>query len=166
MRLHKGLTINGVTHAAGSEVSPWLVYPFFLVHMGVFGASGFFMAYFAEDVPLLFLFAHGGFAIAIYLVFYRAIFGMDTVKWTLINAALGAGAYLSTIDTVLGAFGRDADDFGWLRHAIPFGYTVLYAFLLRQAVLDFSGVRDTPKQDLVEWVYVIGSALLWLLLAR
>ena len=165
MKLHAAITINGVEHAAGSVISPWKVYPFFLVHMGLFGASGFFMAYGAPDVPLLFLFAHGGFAILIYLVFYRVIFGIDTVRWMLINAALGAMAHYASIDLVLGVFGRSADEYSVVRHAIPFGYTVLYSFLLRQAVLDFSGVRDTPKQGVVEWGYVIASALLWLLLS-
>ena len=163
MKLHGSLTINGKQYAAGDEIAGRAVYPFFLLHMGIFGASGFFMAYGAGDVPLPFLFLHGGFAILIYLVFYLAIFGKDEVKWMLINAALGIFGISTEIGWLLGLFGKSPGEFGWARHVVPFGYYVLYTFLLRHMLLDATDSRDDPqRRRRIESAYVWGSALLYL----
>ena len=65
-----------------------MVYPFFLVHMLAFGLSGFIMAYSSESPDIAFLYAHGGLAIFVYVIFYLALCGVDQVKWMFINAAL------------------------------------------------------------------------------
>ena len=47
---------------------PWkFIYPFFLVHMLMFSASGFFMAYNDKPAPVGFLYMHGGIAIVVYM---------------------------------------------------------------------------------------------------
>jgi hypothetical protein len=47
------------------------------------------MAYSDEGPPLLFMFAHGGIAIFVYITFYLNIFGRDAVQVMFTNAALG-----------------------------------------------------------------------------
>ncbi|HEX5693474.1 MAG TPA: hypothetical protein VFY00_02515, partial [Arenimonas sp.] len=89
MKLHGDLTINGKQYRKGQVAPKWFIYPFFLFHMGMFGLSGFFMAYGAQDMDLTFLYLHGGIAITVYVVFYLAIFGLDEVRWMFINAGLG-----------------------------------------------------------------------------
>lgn len=131
MKLHAGLTINGVAYEAGSEVSGWKVYPFFLLHMLMFGGSGFFMAYGGEDVPLIMLFGHGGLALAIYTIFYFCIFGTEQVKWMFINAGLGAVGIYTQMGWLLEIFGRRIEAYPLQRHIIPFVYYVFYTFLLR-----------------------------------
>jgi hypothetical protein len=98
MKLRADMTINGQTYARGTDV-PWSkVYPFFLLHMLIFGGSGFFMAYATSHPPVPFLYLHGGFAIAIYTVFYLVMFGRDEVKWMFINAGLGLLGIYAQID--------------------------------------------------------------------
>ena len=168
MKLHAPITINGKPYPAGSDV-PWMmVYPFFLLHMGMFGASGFLLAYAADDVPALFRFLHGGIAILVYVVFYLAIFGRDEVKWMFLNAALGLLGIYAEIRWLLAKFGRDIDDYPWTVHAIPFLYYVLYTFLLRQLVLDLAGARANPERKAwADRLYVALSVTLyvWLLVA-
>ena len=83
------MTINGRRYRKG-DVIPWYaVYPFFLVHMLMFGGSGFLMAYADSRPDVTFLYLHGGFAILVYTVFYLTMFGRDEVKWMFINAGLG-----------------------------------------------------------------------------
>lgn len=161
MKLHSSLTINGKRYAAGTTISPWKIYPFFLIHMAMFGASGFLMAYgSSEDVPVGFLFMHGGIAITVYVVFYFAIFGRDEVKWMFINAALGIYGVIAQVDWILGFWGKSVGDFSAVVHVVPFLYYVLYTFLLRQMVLDFSGSRDSEtKRRRVDWLYIGGSVL-------
>ncbi|MGH8030242.1 MAG: hypothetical protein ACREO3_09935, partial [Arenimonas sp.] len=89
MKLHSPITINGKAYAKGAEVPGWVIYPFFLFHMLLFGGSGFVMAYASDDVPTYFLYLHGGIAILVYIVFYFAMFGRDEVQWMFINATLG-----------------------------------------------------------------------------
>jgi len=135
------------------------VYPFFLVHMLAFGSSGFFMAYGSDHPDISFLYMHGGFAIFVYLVFYFVLFGVDEVKWIFINAALGFYGILAEIGWVLALFDRKVSDFPYYVHAIPFLYYILYTFLLRQAVLDFTGSIDNPgRKRVVEGAYVTVSA--------
>jgi len=55
MKLHAPLTINGKTYQAGEDVSWYSVYPFFLLHMLMFGGSGFLMAYSKDGPPAAFL---------------------------------------------------------------------------------------------------------------
>ena len=97
MKLHTDFTINGKLYRKGTEVSWKYIYPFFLFHMAMFGASGFLMAY-NSNVDITFLYMHGGFAIIIYTIFYLAIFGVDTVKWMFINAALGLLVFIAKSD--------------------------------------------------------------------
>ena len=58
MKLHGEMTINNKRYAKGSVIPWYAVYPFFLVHMLAFGASGFFMAYTPKGPPVAFLYAH------------------------------------------------------------------------------------------------------------
>jgi len=163
MKLKSALTINGKKYEAGDEISPWAIYPFFLLHMGIFGASGFLMAYNdPESPPLIFLYAHGGFAILIYLAFYFAIFGKEEVEWMFINAALGLFGIYAEINYFLSWFGRSASSYSYARQAIPFLYYVLYTFLLRQALLDLTGARDNPERKrIVEALYIVVSVLIY-----
>jgi hypothetical protein len=134
--------------------------------MGVFGGSGFFMAYAGEDaVPTSFLFLHGGIAIVVYTVFYLVIFGWDEVRWMFINAAIGLYGIWCEIGWMLGWFGRSLSDFPWYRHVVPFLYYVLYTFLLRQLLLDlFGGREDAQRKQRIEWAYVIGSLVVYTLI--
>jgi hypothetical protein len=163
MKLKSALTINGKKYEAGDEVSPWGIYPFFLLHMGIFGASGFLMAYNdPQSPPLSFLYMHGGFAILSYLVFYFAIFGAEEVKWMFINAGLGLFGIYAEINYLLSWFGKDAADYSYARQAIPFGYYILYTFLLRHALLDLTGSREHPeRRRVVEVAYVVVSVLIY-----
>ena len=163
MKLHGSLSINGRAYSSGDEVPGAFVYPFFLIHMLGFGLAGFAMAY--SGVPMEMVFMHGGIAIAVYIVFYLAIFGLDEVKWMFINAGLGIFGIVSQIDWILSLFGKHVGDFPWYVHVIPFLYFVLYTFLLRHAVLDLLGAReDETKRRRVEFVYVGASVGVYLLL--
>ena len=154
MKLHGDITINNRLYKKGTKV-PWkFIYPFFIVHMAAFGFSGFFLAYGSID-DILFLYMHGGLAIFIYTIFYFTIFGIDEVRWMLINAALGLFGIYSEIDLVLSVFNRQAADYSWYIHAIPFLYYVLYTFLIRQAFIDISGARNNPhRRRIVDSFYV------------
>ncbi|HEX4852871.1 hypothetical protein [Arenimonas sp.] len=159
--------MNGKLIRKGEKLPMLFIYPFFLVHMGMFGLSGFLMAYAADDVELAFLYLHGGIAIVVYLAFYLAIFGRDEVKWMLINAALGLLGIWVEIETILGWFGKALSDFPPWVHVTPFLYYILYTFLLRQMLLDLTRSRDKPgRKRAVEMLYVLGSlavyGALWL----
>jgi hypothetical protein len=165
MKLHTALNINGKHHPAGSEVAWYVIYPFFLFHMLMFGGSGFLLAYAARDVDVGFLYMHGGIAILVYVIFYIAMFGADEVRWMVINAALGLLGIRAEINWLLGWFGKDVGDYPWYVHVVPFAYYVLYTFLLRQMVLDVAGVRDDPvRKARVEWLYVGLSLAIYLAL--
>ncbi len=161
--------IDFPTPPEGSKALPGcFVYPFFMVHMLAFGASGFFLAYGEETTDLAFLYMHGGFAILIYIVFYLAIFGVDEVKWMFINAGLGLFGIYAQIDLLLSLFGQRAADFPAVVHVVPFLYYVLYTFLLYQLVIDLTQSRHNPaRRHKVEMVYVVISVLvyasIWLL---
>lgn len=145
--------------ASGGKSMPWFfVYPFFMVHMLMFGLSGFMMAYASDGPDIGFLYLHGGFAIVVYTIFYLAIFGVDKVRWMFINAALGLFGIYAQIDWILSAFGKSAKDFPPTVHVIPFLYYVLYTFLLYQLVLQVSGAHKNPhRKKLVEIIYVAAS---------
>lgn len=162
MKLNSDLTINGKRYTKGSYISPFKVYPFFLIHMAMFGGSGFFLAYFADDVDTLFLYIHGGIAILIYTIFYIAMFGVDEVKWMFINSLLGLFGIYCEINIILSFIGKELSNYPAYVHVIPFLYYVLYTFLLRQSVLDIFGVRDNPqKKKRVEWGYIAISVVVY-----
>ena len=52
MKLNSGFKMNGTYYEAGSEVPWYKIYPFFLIHMLMFGGSGFVMAYSGDGPPL------------------------------------------------------------------------------------------------------------------
>ena len=160
MQLHGDITINGRKYRKGDQVPWYFVYPFFIVHMGMFGLSGFFMAY-ADDGPgLLFLYLHGGFACLVYVLFYSVIFGVDRVRWMFINAVLGLFGIYAQINILLSWFGKQASDYSVAVHAIPFFYYVLYTFLLHQMLLDITKSRSNPtRRRIVDGLYVGGSVL-------
>jgi hypothetical protein len=161
MKLHGSMTVNGRAYASGDEIPGLFVYPFFLIHMLAFGASGFLMAYGGAPVP--FLYMHGGIAIFVYLIFYFAIFGRDEVKWMFINAGLGLFGILSQIDWLLSLFGKRVADYPPYVHVVPFMYFILYTFLIRHAVLDLLGARDDDtKRSRVQFAYVGLSVAVYL----
>lgn len=162
MKLHSNITFNGRLYRKGSDAPGYLIYPFFLVHMLVFGLSGFFMAYASDGPGLGFVYLHGGFACLIYTVFYLAMFGLDEVKWMFINSALGLLGIYAQIDLILSLFGKRAGDFPVSVHVIPFLYYVLYTFLLHQMVLDLFRARDDPKRKArIDALYVVISIVVY-----
>lgn len=163
MKLHSDLKINGKLHRKGTSIPWYNIYPFFLIHMLMFGLSGFFMAYSSNSPDISFLYMHGGFAIFIYTIFYVSIFGVDEVKWMFINSALGLMGIYAQIDLILSLFDRQASDFPASVHVIPFLYYILYTFLLYQMVLDVSGARENPgRKKHAEVFYVAVSVLVYL----
>jgi hypothetical protein len=164
MKLRSDITINGKVHAKGSDVPIWFIYPFFFIHMLMFGGSGFFLAYGSQDADTLFLYLHGGIAITVYVVFYLVIFGLDEVKWMFINAGLGILGIYGQINWLLSLFGLHLQDFSWLRHPVPFTYYILYTFLLRQFLLDILKARtNTNRKKKIEFAYVGLSILLFVI---
>jgi len=162
MTTQGAITINGKSYAKGDAIPWFIVYPFFLVHMGGFGLSGFLMAYLDDGPGLFFLYLHGGFACLVYVIFYLTIFGIDRVKWMFINAGLGLFGIYAQIEWILSWFGKRAADFGPAVHFIPFFYYVLYTFLLHQLILDLSGAHKNPtRRGLVDALYVIGSLVVY-----
>jgi hypothetical protein len=164
MKLRDSMTINGRTYAKGDEIPWYSVYPFFMIHMLMFGGSGFLMAYADSRPSVLFLYLHGGFAILIYTIFYLTIFGIDEVKWMFINAALGLLGIYSQIDWLLSLFGKHAGDYPVYVHVIPFLYFILYTFLIRHAVLDITSAReDENKKKNIEHGYIAVSLGIYLI---
>lgn len=164
MKLHGDITINGKLHPRGSEIAWYAIYPFFLLHMAMFGGSGFLMAYAGKDVPTMFLYLHGGIAILVYVVFYFAIFGKDEVKWMFINAGIGLYGIWCEIRWLLSLFGAQMSDYPWHRHLVPFLYYILYTFLVRQMVLDLFHAREAgPRRQRVETAYIVVSLLVYTL---
>ena len=157
---------NGAEADAGALPKPGCVlYPFFAIHMLAFGLSGFFLAYGSGSPDVMFLYMHGGIAIAVYLVFYLSIFGRDEVKWMLINAALGVVGIYAQVGWILARFGRRIGDYPWYVHVVPFLYYVLYTFLLRQLLLDATRSRDNPqRRSIVDTAYVLLSVAVYGLL--
>ena len=162
MELVGSLPINGKKYEKGDTIAWSKIYPFFLLHMGAFGLSGFFMANAEDGPPLFFLYLHGGFACLIYLVFYVAIFGVDRVRWMFINALLGLFGIYAQIDWILSWFDKDASDYSWAVHFIPFFYNVLYTFLLHQMVLDVFRARSDPqRRRRVDLAYIVISLVVY-----
>lgn len=165
VELQSDITIGKRIYRRGEPVPTRFIYPFFLVHMLMFGASGFLMAYGNSGASIAFLYMHGGLAIFVYLVFYLAIFGREEVQWMLINAALGVFGITGEMDWLLSFFGKSLSSYPLYVHVIPFMYYVLYTFLLRQALLHWTGARaDEAKARTVNRSYVFGSLLVYGLL--
>jgi hypothetical protein len=164
MKLRGSMTINGRYYAKGDEIPWYSVYPFFMIHMLMFGGSGFLMAYADSRPSVLFLYLHGGFAILIYTIFYLTIFGIDEVKWMFINATLGLLGIYSQIDWLLSLFDKHAGDYPVYIHVIPFLYFILYTFLIRHAVLDITSAReDENKKKNIEHGYIAVSLGIYLI---
>jgi hypothetical protein len=164
MKLRGSISINRRKYNKGDAIPWYKIYPFFLIHMLMFGGSGFLIAYFSTSPEVLFLYLHGGFAIIIYTIFYLSIFGLDEVKWMFINAALGLLGIYSQIGWLLSLFGKDINDYPVYVHVIPFLYFILYTFLLRQAVLDITRAReDDKKKKRVEYGYIVISTSIYLI---
>lgn len=162
MKLHGDIKINGKQYSKGDE-GPMSLYFFFLLHMLMFGFSGFLMAYDDGLSAGLFLYLHGGFAIIAYTFFYVQIFGREEVKWMFINAALGILGIYTQIDWILSFFGKSADQYPFYIHLIPALYFILYTFLVRQVVLDlFDGRDDAARRKKVEYAYVTISTATYL----
>lgn len=162
MKLRGDVTVNGKYYKKGDSISGWAIYPFFMVHMLMFGGSGFLMAYADNAAPVGFLYAHGGFAILVYCIFYLTFFGKEQVKWMFINAALGIFGIYAEIDLLLGVFGKHVSDYPFYVHLIPFLYYVLYTFLLRQAVLDiFNAREDQDRENKINKYYVVISLIVY-----
>lgn len=158
MKLHGSISIGNKAYAKGDTIPWYMIYPFFLVHMLVFGVSGFVMAYAASRPPMAFICFHGGLAILVYTVFYISIFGLDEVKWMFINAALGLLGIYSQIGWLLSLFGKKIGDYPVYVHVVPFLYFVLYTFLIRQVILDLTQAReDNTRKQIVEYGYVAAS---------
>jgi len=116
------------------------------------------MAYFSDDTPLGFLYLHGGIAIFVYAMFYISIFGVDQVKWLIINSLTGILGIYAEVDLMLSYLGKDILSFPIQIHVIPFTYYVMYTFLIRQAILDFSGANEKPEiRERVETLFVVFS---------
>lgn len=162
MKLHSRMTINRKVYAKGADIPWYVIYPFFLIHMLMFGVSGFVMAYGPKHAPVLFLYAHGGIAILVYTAFYLSVFGRDEVKWMFINAALGLFGIYSQLGWLLSLFGRHIGDYPIYVHVIPFLYFVFYTFLIRHAVLDITQSRESPdRQKRVEYSYIAMSVAIY-----
>jgi len=158
MKLHGDIRLNGRAYAKGDEVPWYQVYPFFMLHMLVFGGSGFMMAYSGTPPDVFFLYMHGGFAILIYTIFYVIIFGLDDVKWMFINAGLGLLGIYTQVGWLLSLFGRRIGDYPLAVNVVPFLYYVLYTFLIRHALLDITQAHDDEdKKQKVEYSYIAVS---------
>lgn len=163
MKMHSDITINNKHYPKGSHIPWYMIYPFFMIHMLMFGASGFFLAYSEADV--LFLYMHGGLAILVYIIFYFTIFGVDQVRWMFTNAALGLLGIYSEIDWILSLFNKHVEDFKWYVHIIPFLYYILYTFLLRQAIIDMTSSRDNAtRMRVINVFYVMASLMIYMYL--
>lgn len=162
MKLQGKISINGRQYKKGDEISGFMIYPFFLIHMGMFGFSGFYMAYGLTKADTSFLFMHGGFAILVYIIFYFAIFGKEQVKWLFINSALGLFGIYAEINWILSLFDKQVQDYPASRHIIPFLYYILYTFLIRQMFLDlFNAREDADRERIVNRAYVVLSLIIY-----
>ncbi len=161
----QALADKGAANAAARGPGPmamWFVYPFFGLHMLIFGLSGFLIAYMPDAPDLMFLYLHGGIAIFVYIVFYLVIFGLDAVSWMLLNAALGILGIYAQIDWILERFGKRIEDYPWQVHVVPFLYYVLYTFLLRQFLVDVTRSRANPqRRAMVDAAYVVASVVIY-----
>ena len=159
MKLHRDIDM-GFYHK-GPEVHWVGVYLFFFVHLAIIVPAVFVIAY-GERGNVAFLYLFGGFMTFLYLVFYREIFGIDQLKWMFINASLGLFGIYAEIEWILALFNKQAIDFTWKVHFFPFSLYILSTFLIRQAVLYITGVRDNPHRAKIANIgYVCGSIAIY-----
>lgn len=138
------------------------IYPFFLLHMLIFGSVGFYMAYGNSDVSIPGMYLFNGIAIYVYTIFYIGIFGRDAVKWIIINSLLGLYGIYTEIDWILSLFGKYAYEYPAYVHLIPFTYYILYTFLIRKAILDLTNARvNHKKKRFIEQCYVVVSIFVY-----
>ena len=160
MKLHGNIRIGGKTYVKGTDIPRLAIYPYFLFHMLFFGVTGFAMVYSSKPAPISFIFIHGGVSIAVYTMFYMLIFGLDEVKWMFINAGLGVLGIYTQISWLLSLFGKRISDYPICAQVVPFSYYVLYTFLVRHALLDFTQSReDENKTQKVEYCYIAASIM-------
>jgi hypothetical protein len=152
---------NGRTYLPGEEV-PWrYVYPFFLIHMLVFGGTSFYLSYAGDGSEAMTSVVLALLGLPVYLVFYRAMFGREEIRWVFINAALGILGIAAEIGWLLSLSGKQLRDYPVIAHIGPFAYYVVYTFLLRHAAIDLVRARTSPVVTTrVERYYVLIS-LLW-----
>lgn len=145
------------------DKAPWMfIYGFFLFHMAMFGSLGFLFAY-SDDAVFLINLAFSGFAIVVYSIFYVAIFGIDEIKWLIINSIIGTLGIYSQLGWILEKTGKSPHDFPNHYHIIPGIYFVLYTFLLRRALLHILRAKEgTKKRVLVEIGYVVFTVIYFL----
>jgi len=143
-------------HGIATENAPWMfIYGFFLFHMAMFGSVGFLLSY-SDGASFLANLVFSGFAISIYIVFYIAIFGIDEIKWLIINSIIGLLGIYSQLDWILERFGKTAQDFPTYYHIVPGIYFVLYTFLLRRAALHLLKAKEgSKKKVVVDFGYII-----------
>lgn len=162
MKLHDHLTINGKSYRKGQSV-PWFkIYPFFMVHMLIFGLPVFAGAYLPTTFVLasvIFYHLLGSFAVLIYVVFYQAMFGRDAVKWMFIDGAIGILGIYSVVGASLSLIDRDIHSYPLYRHVLPFVFYVLYSFLLRQAFLDIMNAREDNARRRIAELFYVGISL-------
>lgn len=158
MKLHDYLTINGKTYRKGESV-PWFkIYPFFLIHIAIFGWPVFAGAYLAKTFVIesvVFYHLLGSFAALIYVVFYEAMFGRDAVKWMFIDGILSSIGIYTVIGAWLALIDRNIHEYPLYRHVLPFVFYILYTFLIRQAFLDATKAREgKSRRRVMEFIYV------------
>jgi len=135
--------------------SGWFVYPLLSLHLAAFGYGAFMMAYSSNPAPILVQYLAAAFAIHLYIKFYIQYFGLDEVKWMIINACLGILGIYGEIGWLLSKFGKEISDYPVYFHLAPFTYFILFTFLFRQLVLDITFSRQNEKRkQIVERVYV------------
>ncbi len=163
MKLHCELTdLKGKRYRPGDDV-PWVyIYPFFLVHMLGFGGMTFYTAYAGDGSNAMVGLAIALITAPIYLIFYRAIFGRDEVRWIFINSALGILGIAAEVRWLLSLAGKQLDDYPAIAHVGPFMFYVMYTFLLRHAALDLADARGNAElKTKVERHYVLISVLVY-----
>lgn len=139
---------------AGDEVSGFEIYSFFLAHMFILGGFIFAMSYIG-DISAIFRYAFGALSIIGYIAYYRIIFGIDEIKWLVINTSLGFWGIHSQFESLLSFLGKRYSDYPLNVHIIPFIYFVMYTFLIRQAILDLTDARENPtKKFWIEISYI------------
>jgi len=157
MKLNVDFIFNDHEYPKGSDVPWYLVYPFFIFHIFIFGCIGFWMAYYTNPVTHVLMFLHGGIAIFVYIKFYKGIFGSEAIKWMIINAILGMLAVWGQLGWILSfLLGKEINDFPIYVHIIPGVYFIIYTFLIRQAILDITNSREHKKKKIfIESAYVV-----------
>jgi hypothetical protein len=157
MKIHHHLTINGKSYRKGDSI-PWVIYPFFLIHIAIFGFPVFAGAYLPNSIvieTLIFYHILGSFAALVYVVFYEAMFGRDAVKWMFIDGALSSFGIYSVVGAWLEMIGRDINNYPLYLHILPFLFYILYTFMIRQAFLDLTKSRDDKaRRRMAEGIYV------------